>query len=297
MNSNTNWAGTVQRVAFLGQGAMAQSCLGVLANDLFREYLSVDLVSSNRTFFEEASKCGMLPESCVFISNHKRTVGLDVFLATLRIDVIISIQHPWILDRNSIQVVKGQAFNLHNAPLPGYKGYNSLGHEILNGESSHQITIHWLTETVDEGPIAVTSDVQITKNHTADSLYRDALAGVPSTFARFLTLLLQRRLPRLEQKGPGRFYRKDELDPLLDLSRIHDAGTRDRTIRAGFFPPLSCAYSIENGVRLLHFPVGVEYDDFSLAWPANMPHWPRGVVAHEGLEESAFDTSVISPEC
>jgi methionyl-tRNA formyltransferase len=274
MNSATNWARPVQRVAFLGQGALAQNCLKVLANDMFREYLSVDLVSSNSAFFEEASRCEMIPTSCVFVSNQQRLVGLDALLETIGIDVIISVQHPWILDPNSIQAVRGQAFNLHNAPLPSYRGYNSLGHEILNGESRHQITIHWLTENVDEGPIAVTSQIQITKEQTADSLYREALAVVPSTFTTFLTLLLQGRLPRNEQQGPGRFYRKEELDPLLDLTGIHDEGIRDRTIRAGFFPPLSSAYSIENGVRILHFPVGVEYDDFSLACPANKPHWP-----------------------
>ena len=51
------------------------------------------------------------------------------------VDLILSIQYNWVVATETIDLVKGRAFNLHNARLPDYKGYNSISHAIANGDN------------------------------------------------------------------------------------------------------------------------------------------------------------------
>ena len=46
-----------------------------------------------------------------------------------------------------------RCLNLHNGPLPRYRGVNPINWALKNGETSHGVTIHEITPGVDDGPI------------------------------------------------------------------------------------------------------------------------------------------------
>ena len=46
-----------------------------------------------------------------------------------------------------------RCLNLHNAPLPRYRGVNPINWALKNGETSHGVTIHEITPGIDDGPI------------------------------------------------------------------------------------------------------------------------------------------------
>ena len=46
-----------------------------------------------------------------------------------------------------------RALNLHNGPLPKYRGVNPINWALKNSEKSHGVTIHQITPGVDDGPI------------------------------------------------------------------------------------------------------------------------------------------------
>jgi len=43
--------------------------------------------------------------------------------------------------------------NLHNGPLPRYRGVSPINWALKNGEQSHGVTIHEITPGIDDGPI------------------------------------------------------------------------------------------------------------------------------------------------
>ena len=45
------------------------------------------------------------------------------------------------------------SFNLHPGPLPEYAGLNVPSWAIYEGERSHGVTLHWMDEGIDTGPI------------------------------------------------------------------------------------------------------------------------------------------------
>ena len=43
--------------------------------------------------------------------------------------------------------------NLHNGPLPKYRGYSPINWALKNNEREHGVTIHEITPGIDDGPV------------------------------------------------------------------------------------------------------------------------------------------------
>jgi len=70
----------------------------------------------------------------------------------LGVDLGFSCFFSEIFRRAHIDAI-GRLVNLHNAPLPRYRGMRPINWALLNGESSHGVTIHEIDEGVDTGAI------------------------------------------------------------------------------------------------------------------------------------------------
>lgn len=53
----------------------------------------------------------------------------------------------WFIDKCD------RILNLHNGPLPRYRGVSPINWALKNGESAHGVTIHEITPGIDDGPI------------------------------------------------------------------------------------------------------------------------------------------------
>ncbi len=69
-----------------------------------------------------------------------------------RIDLAMSVFYDRIIRRDFIDAC-GRILNLHNSPLPRYRGVRSIHWALKNGEREHGVTIHEITPGVDDGPI------------------------------------------------------------------------------------------------------------------------------------------------
>lgn len=73
------------------------------------------------------------------------TVGRTVDLAvSVFYDKIIK---SWFIERC------GRIINLHNSPLPKYRGVSPINWALQNNEREHGITIHEITPGIDDGPV------------------------------------------------------------------------------------------------------------------------------------------------
>jgi methionyl-tRNA formyltransferase len=69
-----------------------------------------------------------------------------------RVDLVFSVTYnqilkPWFLERTHT------ALNIHNGPLPHYRGVNPINWALKNGERQHGVTIHEMMPGIDDGPI------------------------------------------------------------------------------------------------------------------------------------------------
>ena len=86
----------------------------------------------------------------------------------------------------------GRILNLHNGPLPRYRGVSPINWALKNGERSHGVTIHEITEGIDDGPVVS----QVTYSIYPDV---DEVEDVYHRALRFGWLLFQDTMPVLDR--------------------------------------------------------------------------------------------------
>lgn len=106
--------------------------------------------------------------------------------------------------------------NLHLAPLPDYRGFYAFSHSVANGEREYAVTLHYVDEGIDTGPIIATREVPMADTPQILA-YRASEAGF-SLFSEWAPAILseakfERRMDTTPQPEGGRYYDRDSLPP------------------------------------------------------------------------------------
>lgn len=125
-------------------------------------------------------------------------------------DYIISVQWSKLISNEQIKKVNGNAFNLHNADTQTYRGSHCIDWEIYNKEPKHAVTIHWMTDKVDLGPIAFQEWIPIDENDTPKSLWQKSVPVAVNLFSKLLNYIVEdKEIPKIEVDPKiGKFYKK-----------------------------------------------------------------------------------------
>ena len=228
---------------FLGERRIAKNCIDILQEKDFLKIINLKVIVTNKKFFDGLIKTIKQNDEIKFISNAKRQT--DLLLQAIKensIDVLISVQHTWILPKSVLNAVDFKAFNLHNAKIPKYKGYNLISHAMINGEDESFSTIHWMDVEVDSGDIIIEEKTKIYKNDTALSLYKKTIGASTEAFRKLLRFIIHNKIPRKNITQEGHFYGKNDLDSLKFLQLNDHPDRISRIVRASYFPPFEPAY-------------------------------------------------------
>lgn len=110
------------------------------------------------------------------------------------IDLVFSVFYDKIIKEWFIKKC-GRILNLHNGPLPRYRGVSPINWALKNGESQHGVTIHEISPGIDDGPIV---------SQVLYSIYPefDEVITVYKRAQEFGWTLFQQTMPILEQITP-----------------------------------------------------------------------------------------------
>lgn len=104
-------------------------------------------------------------------------------------DLAVSVFYDRILSAAFIDRC-GRVLNVHNGPLPRYRGVSPINWALKNGERSHGVTIHEVTPGIDEGPIVAQLSYSIyPEQDEVEEVYRRALAYGWTLFEQTMPLL------------------------------------------------------------------------------------------------------------
>lgn len=129
----------------------------------------------------------------------------------------LSVNYAQILTRAEISRFK-RVLNLHNAPLPRYRGCNPINWALFNGETSHGVTLHVVDEGIDTGGILdqITFPISPITDEVID-VYRKCLdAGkelITRNLANFMT-----KVASSTQKDDKTFHLRSDAKNLGDRS-------------------------------------------------------------------------------
>ncbi|MBT3468225.1 MAG: phosphoribosylglycinamide formyltransferase [Opitutae bacterium] len=85
-------------------------------------------------------------------------------------DLIVLAGLLRVLKPPFINAFSGRIINLHPSLLPSFSGLHSIRQSFEHGAKYSGCTVHWVTPTVDAGPIIDQTAVRIEPNDTLDSL-------------------------------------------------------------------------------------------------------------------------------
>lgn len=265
----------MMKVLFLGERRIAMSCLQHLSEmHLQRRLKIVGIVTTADLYHHARSRLSEASE-IPFVDNQIRNEdAITSLTSTSGCDVLISVQHPWILSEYILRAVKYRAFNLHNAELPTYKGYNSISHALLNGAESYTTSIHWISEKVDTGDVAYTKSIPIRHDDDAISLYERTLEPAVQLFVQLIEdLIATKDPPRISQTGESYFYSRRDLAATKDCS-TQSVEAMILNARCSFFPPDEPAY-IQNHSGKIYLVPESRWRQIAHYWrPANTPQVP-----------------------
>ena len=112
-------------------------------------------------------------------TNYKASKIIEELLSNTITDILITYRCPIILPHIIFSRPRIGAFNIHPSLLPKYPGLNPWEELFRNQEREGGVTLHWITEAVDAGPIVFQRSFPIEETDTVETarLKADKLAA------------------------------------------------------------------------------------------------------------------------
>ena len=85
-------------------------------------------------------------------------------------DIIVLAGFMRILTPEFVQHFHGKLLNIHPSLLPKYQGLNTHQRAIDAGDTVHGVSVHYVTEELDGGPVILQAKVPIFEGDTAEDL-------------------------------------------------------------------------------------------------------------------------------
>jgi methionyl-tRNA formyltransferase len=137
-----------------------------------------------------------------------RSSELAERLRQAQVDVLLNVHSLFLVHPDVVGAPAIGSFNLHPGPLPEYAGLNVPSWAVFNGEEHHGVTLHWMDDGIDTGPVAWMSRFDLSATETGLSVSGKCVRhGVPLVLK--LVQVAQRdafSIPRDEQNPARRRY-------------------------------------------------------------------------------------------
>lgn len=105
-----------------------------------------------------------------FATREDYDVALGQLISDFTPDLVVLAGFMRILTPSLVQKFKGKMLNIHPSLLPKYQGLNTHQRAIDANDAEHGVSVHFVTEELDGGPVVCQARVPILPDDTAESL-------------------------------------------------------------------------------------------------------------------------------
>lgn len=171
------------------------------------------------------------------------------------VDYIICVQYPHILKDEHLAIAQKEAFNLHMAPLPEYRGCNQFSFAIDEAKKEFGTTIHIMEAGIDSGDIVSEKRFPIPKNCFVNELYEITVRHSIELFKKSLKTLVSatyRKTPQatLIKKRGSAYHFRYEIDTLNKIDLNWKREKIERRLRATMMPGFTGPYIEVSGKKI-----------------------------------------------
>ncbi len=129
-----------------------------------------------------------------FSSREKFDQALSNIINQYNPEIIILAGFMRILSAKFTHQYSGKMLNIHPSLLPKFPGLNTHQRVIESKERQHGVSIHFVTEQLDRGPIIAQASVDICDTDTTESLTERVLLEEHKLFPKVIHWFTQGRL-------------------------------------------------------------------------------------------------------
>jgi methionyl-tRNA formyltransferase len=234
-------------VVFMGYGFLGARVLQGLAHSH-----EVGLVVTHETQFGGLNEpdvqvaAGRLATP-VALSDTASEPDLHARIAAARPDVVVSTNWRTTVPAAVLRIPRLGAINVHDALLPKYAGFGAVNWAIRNGETATGLTVHFMDEELDTGPVITHAIVEIGPHDHAGHVLEKLIAQYVPVTLKALEMVEAGHLGE-PQNGDGSFYHRVRLeDTRIDWRR--DSTEIYNLVRAQSDPFVN-AWTTHDGERL-----------------------------------------------
>jgi methionyl-tRNA formyltransferase len=141
----------MQNVVVMGKGDLAIKVADWFLHSEEHELVGIVPVTPEPVWTKSFADWGYTNRVQVIESGHYKDLP-EISTVGKGIDLAVSVFYDKIIKAWFIEKC-GKIINLHNGPLPKYRGVSPINWALKNEEVEHGITIHEITPGIDDGPI------------------------------------------------------------------------------------------------------------------------------------------------
>lgn len=212
------------RVLFIGNHDIGHSCLAhLLQHDEFEVcgVIGIPTDPNERNYY--ASVQGLAEEHGIPFAAPENINAPDTlqWIREMQPDLIPVISYRQLLGPELIEIPTRGCINLHGAKLPAFRGASPINWALIENAEETGVTIHFIDEKVDHGPIIGQRGWPIDYQDTAITLFNRLTKEGAELFVEvmdaFLTDSVSTR-PNETQKG-SYYYRRTPKDGIIDWNK------------------------------------------------------------------------------
>jgi methionyl-tRNA formyltransferase len=121
-------------------------------------------------------------------------------------DLFISVASPVIFKEDLIEIPKLECINIHNAPLPRYRGMFPSFWQLYHGETEAGITIHRINSGIDTGDIITQHYLTIEPDETLNDLIVKTKREGAKLMIETIEAFRKGRVQYKKMKGEGSYF-------------------------------------------------------------------------------------------
>ena len=142
---------------------------------------------------------------------------------SIKPNLLVSVSCPQIIKKEIRDKFELGCINIHGALLPRYRGLMPAYWALRNGEEYSGVTVHVLSQKLDDGDILLQKKIKIEKNDTWDSLVRKTKKAGAYALVEVVRMIEEGRLetkPNPEEEATYfSFPGKEDLKALKKMGR------------------------------------------------------------------------------
>lgn len=248
------------KIIFFSYGRRINTLIHLLEKDfnIIKIVISNDSNKNDQKKFDFISK--KFGVDIVKVSKHNIYEKIE----KIEFDILISCGFNFILEKRVLNKAKKISINVHPTLLPKYRGYRSGPFIIMNNEKYSGVTIHKISEGIDNGDIIKQQKFKLTKFDTTKSLSRKAYEIEPKLLESVLYDILSNNIKLIKQDEKKattfkhlREPKDSEIDPNKSLNELYDF------IRSCDFKEYPAFFYVENEKVLIRLTRETKDDPFN----------------------------------